>query len=174
MALDTRSVVITIKLEDDSGDSKESKTDTTAAAKKDDKDSSAKSLAVFAVSSAVETATKELVSWGSYYMQRDLSLTDDYIGERNARIAETQINRGISAASTIVSSTASGAAVGGWIGAIIGFALGTTTTALNIVRSNIQGREQQDIALRQLNTQLEYTRSRAGWSTHAASIGEDL
>ena len=94
--------------------------------------------------------------------------------EPNKNIALMQINRATSAVSTIGSMTASGASVGGWVGAIIGAFIGTVTAGAGIIRSNIQGQEQQDIALRQMDAQLQFTRSRAGWSLQAASIGEDL
>ena len=32
----------------------------------------------------------------------------------------------------------------------------------------------QELAIKQMNYQLEFTRERAGWSTHSASIGDNL
>ena len=58
--------------------------------------------------------------------------------------------------------------------AIIGAVIGISTQVAAIVRSNVQGRDQQNIQIRQWNEQMSFTRARAGFSTHAASIGEDL
>ena len=173
MASDNRSIVITLKL-DSSGEEQEKPTNTQATSQKTEKGSSAKAVAMFAVTQAVETIASEAVAWGEYYLNKELTLTDDYIGQRQKNIATTQINRAIGAASTIGSMAASGAAVGGWVGAIVGAVLGTAVAGANILRSNIQGQQQEDIVLRQMNAQLDFTRSRAGWSLKAASIGEDL
>ena len=170
---DNRSVVITLKL--DSNASEETKpTDTSTVKQSTDKNGSMKAVAAFAVAQMAQLAASELVAWGEYYQNKELTLSDDYIGQRNKNIATTQINRAVSAISTIGSMTATGAMTGGWVGAIIGAAIGTATTIAGIARSNIQGQEQQDIMLRQMDAQLGFTRSRAGWSLNAGSIGEDL
>ena len=172
---DNRSVVITLKLDkgdDDNSVSEQVKTDTG----KNDKDKTNKSLKTYAAAQIASLVTSEMVNWGEYFWDRELTLNDDYIGQRDKAIITMQINRGISAGSSIVSSVASGLALSGGnpVGAAIGFVVGLTTQAASIIRSNVQGRDKQNIMLRQMNAQLEFTRSRAGWSTHAASIGEDL
>lgn len=174
MAVDNRSIVITLKLDSGEGVLQEKPTDTTSTQQKTDKGSTAKAIAAFAAVQATQIATNEVVAWGEYYWNKELTLNDDYVGQRNKNLAITQINRGINVISTIGSMTASGAAVGNWVGAIVGAVLGTATAVAGIARSNIQGQEQQDIALKQMDAQLQFTRSRAGWSTKAASIGEDL
>lgn len=169
---DNRSIVITLKL--DNGESNNNDTENqTSAKKKDDKDNVSKAVAVFAVAHLVQTAASESVAWGEYIWNRELTLKDDYIGQRNKSIATTQINRGISLISNVGTMTASGAAFGP-VGAIIGAAVGAVSGIAGIVRSNLQGQEQQNITLTQMDAQLGFTRSRAGWSTQAASIGEDL
>lgn len=174
MALDNRSIVITLKLDSSGNEEQKNPTNTEATKNDSDKDSSSKAVAAFAVTQSLELVANEVVAWADYYWQRELTLNDDYVGQRNKNIAITQINRAVGAVSTIGSMTASGAAVGGWVGAIVGAVIGTVTAAAGIVRSNIQGQDQQNIALRQMDAQLDFTRSRAGWSTQAASIGEDL
>jgi len=172
---DNRAITITLKLESEKEDLDAQKSvNTSSTAAKEDNDSTAKAIAAFAVSQAAQTVASEVVAWAEYEWNKELTLNDDYIGQREKNIALAQINRGISVVSGIASATASGAAVGGWIGAIIGFAIGTGTQIAGIARSNIQGQEQQSIHIRQMDAQLDFTRSRAGWSTEAASIGENL
>lgn len=176
MAQDNRSIVITLKIDNGGFEAIDTsnQTSTTKVSNDTDKNSTAKAVAGYAVAQTMQVVANEALSWAEYYWNRELTLNDDYIGQRNKRIAMTQINRTISAVSGVVSATASGAAVGGWIGAIVGFVIGTGTQIAGIARSNIQGQQQQDIMLRQMDAQLQFTRSRAGWSTQAASIGEDL
>ena len=69
---------------------------------------------------------------------------------------------------------AAGASVGGGWGAVVGIALGIGSTLVNWGSSIVKGMDQQHIQLRQLDASLDFTRSRAGWSLQAASIGEDL
>lgn len=176
MAQDNRSIVITLKIDNSGSEAIDTsnQTSTTKVSNDTDKNSTAKAVAAFAVAQTVQAAVSEGMNWAEYYWNKELMLNDDYIGQRNKRIAMTQINRTISAVSGTISATASGAAVGGPIGAIIGFVIGAGTQIAGIARSNIQGQEQQDIMLRQIDAQLQFTRSRVGWSTQAASIGEDL
>lgn len=175
MALDNRSIVITLKLDSGNKETAENNpTDTSSTQQETDKNSKAKAVAAFAVMQSAQIVASEAVAWGEYYWNRELTLNDDYVGQRNKTIALTQINRGINAVSTIGSMTASGAAVGGWVGAIIGAVIGTGTVVAGIARSNIQGQDQQNIMLKQMNAQLQFTRARTGWSLQAASIGEDL
>lgn len=172
---DNRSVVITLKLQNDTGDETDvsNQTSTKNAESKNDKNSKAKAAYKAMAIQATSIALNEVTAWAEYYWNKELTLTDDYIGQRNKNIAMSQINKGISALTTIGSFTALGAAAGPW-GAAIGAVVGTAVAAVGIARSNIQSKEQQDIQIRQMNAQLEFTRSRAGWSTQAASIGEDL
>ena len=171
---DNRSIVITLKLDNGSEDSNDISEQTNTNTSKGDKDSTAKAVAKFAVAQSMQVVASEVINWAEYYWDRKLTLTDDYVGQRNKQIALTQINRGIGTFTSIGSMTAAGAAVGHGIGAAIGFLIGTATQIASITRSNLQGRDQQNILLRQIEAQLDFTRSRAGWSTQAASIGEDL
>ena len=174
MAADNRSIVITLKLDEGQNSENQNPTNTASTQQSSDKNSSAKAVASFAAVQAAQLVANEAVAWAEYYNNRELTLADDYIGQRNKKVATTQIQRGVNALSTIGSMTASGASVGGWVGAVVGAVLGTVTVAVGAVRSNLQGQEQQEIQVRQMNAQLQFTRSRVGWSTQAASIGEDL
>lgn len=173
---DTRSITITLKLDRGNEEPNTSNQTQTSGGKteENDKGSSAKAVATYMAAQTAQSLTSEIIAWGEYYWNRELTLTDDYIAQREKSIATTQINRVVSYTSTIGSATATGAQMGGWIGAIIGGAIGMFQVGLNIARSNIQGEQQQNLQLQQLNAQLDFTRSRVGWSTQAASIGEDL
>lgn len=170
---DNRSIVITLKLDNSGNSVEEQPTDTSAASSKTDKNGSAKAIAAFAAIQVTKIVVNEAVAWGEYYWNKELTLNDDYIGQRNKNIAISQISAGASALGTIGSFTAFGATFGPW-GAAIGAAIGTIAATVEIVRSNKQGEDQQNIQLKQMNTQLDFTRARAGWSLRAASIGEDL
>ena len=175
MPADNRSITITLKLLDSNQSDTDisEQTDTSKVSSGFDSDKSSKAAAkALAVSFANVVAT-EVVNWADYFSNRELTLTDDYIGQRNKNIALTQINRGIGAISTIGSFAALGAA-GGAAGIAIGALVGTAVAVAGIARSDIQGWDQQNIQIRQMEAQLGYTRARAGWSTQAASIGEDL
>ena len=174
MAVDTRSVVITLKLDNSDENDVSEQTNTTKVSNDTDKNGTAKAVAIWAVSNAVQMASSEIVNWAEYFTNKTLVLRDDYIGQRSKSIATTQINRAISSVSTIGATTAAGAQMGGIVGAIIGAVVGTTSVVFGAVRSNLQGQQQQDILIKQLDAQLGFTRSRSGWSTTAASIGEDL
>lgn len=175
---DSRSVTITLKTDRSSSQDEQTntakQTSASTESQENDSGSTAKALATFAAIQAISTTINEGVAWGEYYWNKELVLNDDYIGQRNKQIASAYVNRAISFAGNVGSAAATGASIGGPIGAIIGAVIGTATQIASIVRSNVQGNEQQNIALRQMDAQLQFTRSRVGWSTNAASIGEDL
>ena len=177
MAADNRSIVITLKLEtkDDADVSDATKeTDNSNVAAQAGKGAAAKTLAIYAAKEVVETAAREAVDWGEYFWNRELTLNDDYIGQRDKQIALTQINRTISFASSIGGGAAAGTTILPGVGTAIGAMIGAIKSVTSIIRSNLQGQDQQNIMLRQMDAQLDFTRSRAGWSIQAASIGEDL
>lgn len=176
MAVDTRSITITLKLDKTGNEETDTTKQTSQSSGSDenDKGSTGRAIAIYAGMQVLSGAVNEGLAWAEYEWNKTLTLNDDYIGQRNKTIALTHINRTVSNISTIGSGIAGGAAVGGWVGAIIGGVISTIQVAAGIIRSNVQGQEQQDIHLKQMNGQLDFTRSRAGWSTQAASIGEDL
>lgn len=176
MPQDTRNIVITLKNEAGNNLSQDldtnSTTDTSSTSSKNSNSMAKAAWANMAMSLA-QTTLNEIVSWADYDINKYMNLHDDYIGQRNMNIATHYINGSVSAASTIASSALVGAAAGP-IGAIIGAIFGTGVVLAKNIRSNIQANDQQNIQLKQLDLQLQYTRRRAGWSTTAAGIGEDL
>ena len=170
---DSRAITITLKLVAEEEADTNNQTNTQQVSTENDKDKKAKAAYAALAMQAGQSALGEVTAWAEYYWNRDLTLNDDYIGQRNKQIAMTMIDRGINAVSTIGSFTAMGAAAGP-VGALVGAIVGTAIAASSIVRSNIQGQDQQNIQIRQMEAQLQFTRSRAGWSLQAASIGEDL
>ena len=171
------SITITLKLVGEGGeggDGNISKQTDTGSFEGNSKDKKQKSAAWVLASQALAVAVNETLAWAEFYWDRELMLNDDYIGQRNKQIAMTQINRAIGYGGQIFSAAASGAAVGGGAGAIIGAIIGVASVTANIARSNVQGQLNQSVILAQGDAQLSFTRARAGWSTNAASIGEDL
>ncbi|MBQ2174962.1 MAG: hypothetical protein II453_07845, partial [Alphaproteobacteria bacterium] len=84
MALDNRSIVITLKLDSGKDSSQGSNpTNTEATQQESDNGSTAKAVAAFAVTQVVQVAANEAVAWAEYYWDRELTLSDDYIGQRN-------------------------------------------------------------------------------------------
>lgn len=140
----------------------------------EEKGSVGQAIAAMAAFKIAEATTSEVLNWGNYLWDRKLTLTDDYVGQRQKNIALQLMNKGMSIAGNIFSLTAYGAMIGGPLGGAFGAAIGTVISIASVARENAQAYEQQEIQLRQMNAQLGYTRQRAGWSTTAASIGEDL
>ena len=180
MAIDNRNITITLKNESNGVNSSasslnvSSKTSTSSSQSESNNNSSIIGACAYMAVQAGEAVANELISWGDYKIDKYMNLHDDYIGQRNMNVAQHYINGAVSAGSTIASMTATGAAMGGWIGAIVGAVVGTGIAISRSHRSNVQGNDQQEMALKQLDLQLQYTRRRAGWSLTAASIGEDL
>lgn len=173
---DNRSITITLKL-DKSADNEadtNNQTGSTPEAKSNDKGSQGKAIAAYAAVQMLQLVASEVTAWADFYWNKELTLTDDYIAQREKNIATTHVNRVTSYVNTIGNSAMQGAMIGGTAGAVVGAIIGTVSVISNVVRSNEQGQQQQDLQIKQLDAQLSFTRSRAGWSTHAASIGEDL
>lgn len=126
---------------------------------------------------AIQTAGQvltESINFAEYFWDEQLRLTDDYIGQREKRIAKQYVNRVANAGSSILSSTLTGAASAGWVGALVGFTVSLGNEIFKTVSDNFIGERTQNITIKQMEAQLDFTRNRAGWSTQAASIGEDL
>lgn len=173
--MDEKRVVIVLKAEND-GNGIENKTKESEKASTgiDFETSTSSAIAALAAKEILSTVVEEGISWADYEWDKSLTLHDDYIGQRNKRIAIQMVNRVGSSVSTIFTSTAQGLLVGGAPGAIAGAIIGTAKVASSTTREILQAQEQERIKLRQMDAQLSYTRSRVGWSTNAASIGEDL
>lgn len=106
-----------------------------------------------------------LLSEALYEINKYYDLTDNVENKRDLHIAINMIHRG----ANFIGATLAGAKIGGVPGAVIGFGVSAVNEAINIY----QGYDQQNIQLRQLQTQLEYTRERAGYSLTSGSIGEN-
>ena len=171
---DERKIVIVLKAENDTNAQEEKVSTGTEENTKQTKGQIAVAVVAWAVKELLSTAASEALNWAMFEVDKNLMLKDDYIGQRNKRIALQCINRTASNINTIYGSTASGAALGGAGGAIVGFLVGTAHVVSSTVRENVQNNFMQNVQLAQMNAQLSYTRQRSGWSTNAASIGEDL
>ena len=100
-----------------------------------------------------------------YAINRHFNLTDDYIGQRTYNIAKSIIGKGKDFATSI----AAGFAVGGPVGAAVSAAFSVVSTGIEVWKNY----DQQNIMLKQMDTQLEYSRQRAGFSLTSGSIGEN-
>lgn len=168
---DTKEIIVTLKVEGtdtekepsvDVGSPESDKTDSTAKA-------TYKTMAV----QAANIVIGEAVAWADYLWEKELILNDDYVGQREKRIALQYLNKSISYATAIASGAAMGSAAGP-VGAVIGAVIAGIGVAAGTIRENQQAMDQQQIMINQMNAQLNFTRQRAGWSLEAASIGEDL
>ena len=175
MPKDVREVVITLR-GSASADEEEASTSGSETAREEGGGESNITKAAFAkmIMQVASKAANEIIAWADYNIDKSFNLKDDYIGQRNMAVAEYYINGAANTISMTANGALAGFAVGGWVGAIIGGVIGLGTNIAGNVRSNIQGADRQNIMLKQMDLQLQYTRRRAGWSTHAASIGEDL
>lgn len=115
---------------------------------------------------AYNYAKQEITQIASYEVSKYFNLKDDYIGQRNLSIAKNIISKGASIGTAIASGFATGGIIGGAV-AIVG-----TTASLGIEIA--QNYDQENIRLRQMNAQLEYSRQRAGYSLTSGSVGENL
>ena len=106
-----------------------------------------------------------LVGEVKYQINRYFSLTDNYLGQQDLRIALSVLNK----IGGIVSSTIMAGSVAGPAGAIITLIGSLTTTAQSIYHNY----DQQIIQLAKMNAQLEFNRERSGYSLTAGSRGEN-
>ena len=177
MAADERKVVIWLKSEDSNGGQKDnaSPEDNKVNPEENANKSPSAAIAIFAAERLASAITSEALNWAKFEIDKSLNLDDNYMAQRDLSIALQLIGKETSFMSTIVGFAVSGAMIGGGpIGAAVGAAIGTAVSIASTVRENTQSIIQEDIMLRQMESQLSYTRQRAGWSTKAASIGEDL
>lgn len=165
---DTKNIVITLKYEGETTSNVEDKAkqDKVDPALKNNQDSSDGGAAKAIAIQAGERVLNEITSLAEYEWNKSLNLSDDYIGQRQKQVAMQCVNTTISTISTVGSF----AAIGGPIGAVVGLLV----SGVSLGKQIWQNYDQENIRLRQMDAQLSYTRARAGWSTNAASIGEDL
>lgn len=129
----------------------------------------ASSLANHAINALVISTAKKVVgialNEALYEVNKYFTLTDNVEAKRDLNIALGLIRR----SGRLAKTTLAGAIQGGIPGAVIGFGLGFAGEVVSVY----QGYDQQNIQIRQLETQLEYTRERAGYSLTSGSIGEN-
>lgn len=106
-----------------------------------------------------------VVNEAKYEVGKYFDLHDDYVGERDLNIAMTIV----SDVASIGKATLIGAQTGGLAGASVGFILASATQIVNVY----QNLDKQSIKIKQLDTQLQYSRTRAGYSLTSESIGEN-
>lgn len=110
-------------------------------------------------------AKEVLIGEALYESEKYFNLTDNVQAKRNLNIATQNVNRLFN----IVQTTWAGAKVGGFVGAAIGFSASLISEGVKIY----QGYDQQNIKIRQMEEQLDYTRQRMGYSLTVGSNGEN-
>ena len=118
-----------------------------------------------AVHRAVSEISSQAVEMAMYALDRHLQLTDNYIGERYVKAGKEVIGKTISIGSSIAMAFFSGGVIGAALAAVV--AIGST--AFDVFKNF----DQQNIMVKQMNSQLEYQRQRAGYSLTSGSIGEN-
>lgn len=117
---------------------------------------------------AIQEAVSFAISEIDYRIQRGFYLKDDYIGQRNYSIAKSQITNAAS------SAFAMGAALMTGNPAIIGMtAIAQGVKAVRNITQYVHAIEMQDFQIKQLDANLQFNRTRAGYSLTAGSIGEN-
>lgn len=129
---------------------------------KNDTDRSIKEIIAISTLRKIGVEAKEVAT---YAINRQFTLTDDYIGQRNMGIALSILNKGES----LAMAAFTGFVLAGPVGAAIAGAVSAASTGIQVWENY----DQQSIKLRQLDAQLSYSRIRAGYAVVAGSIGED-
>ena len=117
------------------------------------------------INQAYKQLRGSIISNADYLINRHFNLTDDYIGQRNYNITKNIISKVRGTALGVVA----GFTTGGPVGAAITAAMSIGLTAIDIAKNF----DEQNIMLRQMDAQLEYTRQRAGYSLTSGSVGEN-
>lgn len=121
--------------------------------------------AMIAINQAYKRIKNMAISNVDYLFNRHYNLTDDYIGQRTYNVAKNIVTK----AHGMYMSIAAGFATGGPVGAAITAAISIGSTIIDIAKNF----DEQNIMLKQMDTQLEYTRQRAGYSLTSGSVGEN-
>lgn len=126
-------------------------------------------LQTAAITSVIQKAAHSVKEMGAsqirFQVNRYFEITDDYLGQQSLNICLGIARKVESAAMSI----AGGALVAGPVGAIIMGAVELGKTGLDIY----QNYSQQNLQLRKMDAQLDYSRQRAGYSLTAGSQGEN-
>ena len=119
------------------------------------------------VMSQIQKAGKSLASMGvdmvMYRVNRNLTLTDNYLAQQDMTIALNIISTASGAAMSIVG----GAMVAGPWGAAIAAVVETTRIGINIFKNY----DQEYLQIKAMDAQLDFSRQRAGYALTAGSRG---
>lgn len=125
---------------------------------------------------AVQLAEKTLadiagiaISEIDYRIQRGFYLKDDYIGQRNYQIAKAQVMAVASTAAMVGANMVAYGPIAGSIKSVIdiGMRVGKNVQAYQ------HANEEQNYQIKQLDANLRFNRTRAGYSLTSGSIGEN-
>ena len=114
--------------------------------------------------SVAKNVAQDIYNMAIYHYEKEWSLTDDYQSQRTCTIALNIIGRSM--------SIAANAFIGFSVGGPVGLAIATVSSAVDLGFDIYKNLDQQNIRIKQMSEQLEYTRIRVGYSTKAESIGE--
>lgn len=114
---------------------------------------------------AGNATVQQAISMVNYEINRELTLTDNYIGQRTLNNTIQVINK----VRSVATSTVQGAMVGGWVGAAIMAFVDIAGTGIDIY----QNYDQESIKIKQMDAQLQFSRQRAGYSLTSGSRGEN-
>lgn len=173
MAGDVRSIDVTLYVTEGQGQgaSDDGRTPTLPKPKSTEKskgndNSNLSNVTAMLLHEAWNYAKNETLQIANYEINKYFSLKDDYIGQRNMTVAKNIISKGVSMGTAI----ASGFAVGG----VVGGALAIVGSSVSLGVEIAQNYDQENVRLRQMNAQLEFSRQRAGYSLISESVGENL
>lgn len=132
-----------------------------------------RTLKTVLINQAWEHFKQDTTRIAEYEINKWFNLNDDYIGQRNLTAAKNIIGRAKSAATSIVAGIMVGASVGGHVGAIAGGVLAAAQQVAALVTDIAQNYDQQNIRIRQMDAQLQFSRQRVGFSLTSGRIGGD-
>lgn len=140
--------------------------DVTGSKKNEAANSSIKSAFVL---SQIQGAARSLANLGvdmvMYRVNRNLTLSDNYLAQQDMEIALNVFSTVKSAAMSVVG----GAMVAGPWGAIAMAAVKVAQTGVNIYKNY----DQENLRIKAMDAQLDFSRQRAGYALTAGSRGED-
>ena len=113
--------------------------------------------------STAKRVAQDIYNMAIYHYEKEWALNDDYQSQRNCTVALNIISKS--------TSIATNAYIGLSVGGPIGLGLAVVASGVELGFEIYKNLDQQNIKIKQLDAQLEYTRVRAGYSTTDESIG---
>lgn len=113
--------------------------------------------------SVAKQSVQDIYNMAIYHFEKEWSLTDDYQSQRNCTIALNVISKSI--------SVATNAFIGLSVGGVAGLAVSVVASGVDLGFEIYKNLDQQNIKIKQMDAQLEYTRVRSGYSITDESIG---